>query len=357
MKKCFAVVLAALMMFSCALPAGADEGYVKMTGLSEYVSALLNKKEIINTKFAGTPSDTVWSADDAYDVADTVVLEKTPGRDFVIMNIADIHFSDYDYRFLFGFSAMRTVRKLVKKYSPDLITVSGDIICGESDVYSVKRFTDFMTSLGVPFAPVFGNHDDEANCDLDYAMETMAKSPYFAGMKGDREMGVGNYVVSICENGVPVHALIMMDSHHGNINEKQIEWYKWVVANNDCETSVMYHIPCAEYVRVYEEGWDAGNKVWREGFGGSGRLHEKICNQQENGLFAAARGLGSTKNILCSHDHMNNFSAVYEGVRLTYMLKVGRSSGYQPGFNGMTKITVDGEGSLGIEHEYVFQPF
>jgi hypothetical protein len=43
--------------------------------------------------------------------------------------------------------------------------------------------------------------------------------------KGDPEMGVGNYVLCITEEARIVTALFMMDSHHGLVNQKQMEWF------------------------------------------------------------------------------------------------------------------------------------
>ena len=34
-------------------------------------------------------------------------------------------------------------------------------------------------------------------------------------------------------------------------------------------------------------------------------------------------GIYSTKNVICGHEHKNNFSVLYRGVRLTYATKTG----------------------------------
>ena len=48
---------------------------------------------------------------------------------------------------------------------------------------------------------------------------------------------------------------------------------------------------------------------------------------------------------------MNDFSVVWDGIRLTYTMKVGKSSGYQPGFDGGTVITVGRGGIKRITHK------
>lgn len=58
----------------------------------------------------------------------------------------------------------------------------------------------------------------------------------------------------------------------------------------------------------------------------------------------------STKYVFAAHDHLNNFSVDYEGIRLTYTMKTGDRCSYLPKSNGGTLITI-GE-KVEIEHVY-----
>lgn len=369
MKRIITGFVAVLLAFVCATGSFAvEEGYVKMTGFKEAVYALLHKSEIESTQFKGTVSEDTWSESDVYSLEDTVVLTKEKGKDFVILNITDVHFADYDIRALMAFDATATIKRLVKKVQPDLITVSGDIVCSESCEYAIRRFTDLMNSFGIVWAPVFGNHEQDGNCDYNYAADVMMKSPYCLMKKGDPEMGVGNYIINIAEKQEDsslrvVESLIMMDTHSSHLNEKQIKWYSWAAegikqasGNPEVETTVIFHIPSADYQFAYDAAWDADNNCWRDGYEAAGECNEKICcqrdsqgNPYDNGFFDAVKKAGNTKYVFCGHEHMNNFSILYEGVRLTYTLKVGMASGYQPGFNGGTVITV---GDSGLKNSY-----
>ncbi|MDE6232130.1 MAG: hypothetical protein K2M60_02105, partial [Lachnospiraceae bacterium] len=68
-----------------------------------------------------------------------------------------------------------------------------------------------------------------------------------------------------------------------------------------------------------------------------------------------AQRLGSTKAMFCGHDHYNNLSVEYKGIRLTY----GYSIDYlaMPGIEddteqrGATLITIDRNG------DYVIEPY
>ncbi len=372
-KKLLSGFLSLLLIMSIAsssVSAHTEEGeYQRMTGLVPAIKALIHKDEIMATKYIGEVSAETWSAEDEYSVDDTTVLTKESGEDFVILNITDIHFADYDERAWMAFSAIATVKRLVRRVKPDLITVTGDIVCSESSVYSIKRFTDMMNGFGIPWAPVFGNHESDGNCDINYLADIMLKSKYCLLKKGDPALGVGNYVVNIAEKDTDgkldiVQSLIMMDTHKTHLNEAQIQWYKWATngINEACgkavESTVFYHIPNVEYQYAYDLAWNTETEKWNDGFDASGELNEKICchrdedgNPLNNGFFDAVKSVGTTKNIFCGHEHLNNFSILYEGVRLTYTLKVGRASGFQFGFNGGTVITLNDSG-ISFKHRY-----
>ncbi len=342
---------------------------MKKTKASGALNALRNKREIIAAQYCGEPSAEIWNAADKYSIGDTAVLVKENGGDFIILNITDIHFSDYDIRALMAFPAMATVRRLVKEIKPDLITVTGDMVCGKSTAYSIECFTRFMEGFGIPWAPVFGNHDNEANCDLNFLAEAMMRGKHCLMKKGAADMGVGNYIINLArkdgESLRYIHSLIMMYTPNSHLNDTQISWYKWAakgiseVAGYEAQSSVLFHIPCAEYQYAYDAAWDADNASWREEYEAAGECNEKICCHRDkdgkpvdNAFFAAVKSAGTTKNIICGHEHMNNFSILYEGVRLTYTLKVGKGSGYQRGMNGGTLITVN-ESGLTLEHRYI----
>ena len=358
-------ILAAVVALSVA--ATAANGYVKMTGLKEAIRSWLHRDEELASSYTGEVSDETWGGDFTDD--NMVKLKKEKGRDFVILNFTDLHFGDYDYRRFTALGVSFTARQLVRRLKPDLITVSGDIVCTESTVYSVKRITDLMESFGVPWAPVFGNHDDEGNCDLNYLADIMRKSPHCILRKGPASMGVGNYVIGITEEDGGeeklVEALIMMDSHHSACTAEQVEWFAWAAqginrrSGGNAEITTMMHIPLAQYQYGCDEQWDSEKKQWRPGSGAVGTYGEKVCcardaqdNPVDNGLFAQIKEAGG-KYVFCGHDHLNNFSVVYDGIRLTYMMKIGKGSGFSPypPLNGCTKIVVGSGGITGFSDE------
>ena len=371
MAKLSAFFLAFLTFFSQLFGLAGSGDYQKQTGLKEALAALQNKTAILAQKNEGAASDDTWSPADPFKIEDTVILKKQAGKDFTVLNFSDTHFSDYDYRAWFAFEGEATMRRLVAETNPDLITLSGDLVCGDSTLYSIKRLTDLMESFGVPWAPVFGNHDDEGNCDLQYLADVMRKGPHCILRKGPASMGVGNYVVGIAEDDGRggeklVEALVMMDSHHAACNAEQVEWFAWAAQGlrrlgGDVEITTMMHIPLAQYQYGFDEQWDGEKKTWKSGSGAVGTCGEKGCCARDadgvpvdNGLFAQIKKAGG-RYVFCGHDHLNNFSLVYDGVRLTYMMKIGRASGFSPLLNGGTRIVVGSGGIVRISDESVLR--
>ncbi len=358
--------MAAVQTFMLLFGMCSSDGYTKLTGLTEAIHAVSNKGEITSTQYIGEASDEKYNGEE-FTLDEATVLKKEKGEDFVILNLSDTHFSDYDERAFFAFEGTATIRRLVSAVKPDLITVTGDIVCGDSTNYSIKRFTDLMESFGIPWAPVFGNHDAETNCDANYLADIMLTSPHCVMKKGDPEMGVGNYVVAIAEENDDgtqniVEALVMMDSHNSQPNEKQKEWYSNVadgiskLSDGKAEVSLFMHIPLPEYQYAYDLAWDSETKAWRDEYNAYGAKYEEICCEKadgvpvQRGFFEAVKNSGNTKYIFCGHEHMNNFSIDYEGIRLTYTMKLGYGSGFQYGFNGGTIITVGDDGIREIVH-------
>lgn len=362
-------IIALLLSAVTALTMTTSEGYEKMTGLKESIYVLFNKKTVVSEYHEGQKSTDVFDENNEFTFDETTTLIKEKGKDFRILTLDDIHFSDYGYRAFNSIFNTAKIRTLVKRTEPDLIIIPGDFVCGDnSTYYSIKRITDLIEGFGIPWAPVFGNHDDESNCDLNYLADIMMTSPHCLMKKGDSSMGVGNYIIRIAEkNGdalETVECIFMMDSHHSQPNEIQQRWYKRAadgitrLTDGKAEISLFMHIPLPEYQYAYEEAYDAENKTWRDGYDAYGELHEDVCCEKDSdgkpfqrGFFDIIKENENARYVFCAHDHMNDFSLVYNGVRLTYLMKLGLSSGFQPFFDGGSVIDIDSDGISSITHK------
>ena len=301
-----------------------------------------------------------WSAEQVFAEDYAVTIEKDPGRDFVILNLTDIQVDNADAFSESGEKTRALLQELVAKTHPDLITVTGDNGRGWGGLVQIMQDVD---SLGIPWAPVLGNHDSEKSIDAFFSAYHLSKAKHCLFRFGPEGMGYGNYVIHITENGEILHSLYMMDTHsevaqkdsingpeggYDHLWQNQIEWYKWAVngtnalAGHTVESTVFLHIPLSEY-RQFE-----GHAQEETCFGEN---REGVCAPAgNNGFFDVCRELGSTKNILCGHDHRNSFSFVLDGIRLSYSLKTGYGSYFDADMVGGTTLTVDSGGKATVQH-------
>ena len=314
-------------------------------------------------------------------------VDKDPDRDFKILNLTDPQLNDDDCGEEKGKLLAKTVKELVETEKPDLITVTGDLAMGGM-FGALTYFFDVLDSTGVPWAPVMGNHDHQ---DLDSYVDMVAG--YILGGKnsifacGDRELGYGNYVIVIRENGVPLHALIMMDTHgkfyfvneegheyseYGALTDKQLGWYARacdeLAAMGVKESTYFCHIPCYTYreafAAAFKEGLDPlavdprdgmQTGVWNEGYEDSFGVNFAgiSSNPHDNGFFDLVLEKGNTKTLICGHNHENDFSIGYRGVRFVFALKTGSGYSWNPNLSGGTVIEIGSDSHASVRHHFV----
>ena len=318
-----------------------------------------------------------------------IVLQKNPNKDFVILNLTDPQLDDNEWGEGHKHREIleHTVRTLINKVKPDLITVSGDFAWA-GYIYAYDALANFLESFQIPWAVVWGNHDNQNGPQfIEDTLNRFQKLPHFVYEKGDSTLGNGNYVIAIEENGTPVEAVFMMDTHNQdtyvdeNGNERkewsklipeQVAWYKKqateLKAKGYQDSSVIVHIPIYAYrlaaQAAFKEGLDLksvtieqanGTECWQDGYTDSvGVQHEPISAPPvDEGMFTAIKEVGTTKHVIAGHDHVNNWTISYEGVKLIFGVKLGAGCYWEPALNGGTIIKINKNGVYAIEHEYV----
>lgn len=316
-----------------------------------------------------------WSPDMTYTADYAVTLEKDPDKDFKVLNFSDIQLVAKEVYGEEGQIAEATIKKAVKEVQPDLITLTGDNSWCRSGYIRLCRFLD---SLEIPWAAVMGNHDGGSGDKVyeNWCAYQMYKSEYGLFRFGPKDMGVGNYVINITENGRIIHSLYMMDTHsdtqvpvpgYDHLWKNQLDWYSWAVKGTNTiegrtvESSVFFHIPSLEY----KYAWDAAkynpetgvyeNPLYADSFG----VNEEgiCCCSFDSGFFSLAKELGSTKNVIAGHDHINSSSITYEGIRLSYSLTCSPGGYWEPYMNGGSVLTISSDGHAVFSHHYVDPAF
>lgn len=316
-----------------------------------------------------------WSETDEFTSDCYIEVKKNPDKDFVILNLADIQLKDdilYDVN---GEETAKLIDRLVAEHKPDLITLTGDNAWGTMAYLELIRQLD---SYDIPWAPVMGNHDGQCLINEFWAAYLLSESENCLFEFGPKDMGYGNYIINITENGKIIHTLVMADTHNNSeftledgsviggydhLWGNQIEWYKWAIngtkklAGETVESTVFMHIPVCEYKTAWEEAYGSADTGTlpedkapaAQGINGEG-IHGSPVN---NGFFSVCKELGSTKNILVGHDHSNDFQIYYEGIRLNYAVKTGYGAYWDAWLMGASTVTIDSDGSALVEQHYV----
>ena len=320
------------------------------------------------------------------------------GDSFTVLNLTDpqlneCHYDPTDPGYDHSYAVLeRTVRTLVERVKPDLITITGDISMTDQPK-AYPAFADYMDTFGIPWCVVWGNHDQQDVVErINFVYKIL---PYYRSLNhffhedGDPAMGNGNYVIAIQKDGKPVHALFMFDSHncvwlpddegvkhfyYDKLNELQIDWYKeqaTALKTQGCNhTSMLMHIPMHAYedavAAAFKPGIDTtkitleesyGTECWNPGYEESfGVKYEPgpiAGYPYDDGVFDAILEVGTTENVISGHVHTDNFVIPYKGVRMAFGTKTGRVHPFRYPLNGGTVITIHADGHSDLRHEYV----
>lgn len=284
---------------------------------------------------------------------------------FSVLQVTDVHILNDEKK---DTKAYKTITAMVETANPDMIVVTGDITSEKENYTAFKSFCTFMEKFQIPWAFTYGNHegldiqyepnevlDPEKIADKQTLNDYLESLEYCIYERGDESTdGMGNYYYTVRDdNGKALTSLIFMDSNsydnendgYDHFHDNQIQWYENTVKQiakeeNDDESKVVpslafFHIPMQEY----KTGYDDGERL-------CGRRMEKECSPAvDDQMFETMLELGSTKGCFVGHDHMNNYSVNYKGVRLTYGLSCDHNIYFVP-FRGGTLINIKNDGTF-----------
>ena len=245
----------------------------------------------------------------------------------------------------------RYIRQLVNRISPDLIIITGDIIYGEfdDDGSVLINFINFMDSLGVPWAPILGNHEAESKKGVQWQSEQLEKSTHCL-FKTRELTGFGNYSVGIVQGGKLLRTFFMMDSNGGyaaseaslatshyqrtqGFAQDQVNWCVKSINDikakfPDAKFSLAYHIPMVAFANAFLEKYnrlpfDKGaldlDRLGQDG--DFGYLSGVLEGWDENlTIWNEMKNIG-IDSMFVGHLHQNTASIMYDGIRLQFGLK------------------------------------
>ncbi len=287
----------------------------------------------------------IFAASDTFDISTIQTVEKEAGKPFKILVLADtqLWMSPSQNKQCFG-----EIKALVEKSKPDLIVMVGDNVSGVTARFDIKKLIDTMESFGIPWAPVFGNHDNEIPMNsLNWQGDQYEKAEHCLFSKGPSNLyGGGNYAVNITENSKVVETLYMLDNgrylkyNDGSTREiyigyDQIAWYKWNVegikkAEGKITDSMVFTHFAPPQMRIAVKKMsdlDEATGVYtvQSEYGSGKCAYLPSGAPVDSGFFDLCKSLGSTKHMFFGHDHENDASVTYDGITMTYAMKTGLS--------------------------------
>ena len=333
------------------------------------------------------------------------VLQACEGREFRILQLTDIQIIDpgqsrYPERInnitpisdeqLYA-DCFHYIKSTIEKAKPDLILMTGDNVYGEFDDSgaSLRKLIAYMDSFQIPWAPVWGNHDNASTKGVAWQCEQFEKAQYCLFKRGNIT-GNSNYTIGIQQGDMLIKVIFMMDSNgcgNGksysylpsfgayNQNEKlltqmgfgadQIQWVEKMCQHIE-ETLgyspskfAAFHIPLVEYwyaasAKGYPVGDGSAKFAIEDPTGTDFGRKQDLFGILEAPEFWELLKKHNFDGVFAGHCHTNNFSIVYDGIRLTHGMKSSRFDYHLQDMLGGTLITLDkNRVFFVVEHIYI----
>ena len=267
-------------------------------------------------------------------------------------------------------NCLNYITQLIENERPDLIILTGDIVYGEFDDSGIiwTRMVNFMDSFGIPWAPIFGNHDNETTKGVSWQCEQLERAENCLFKRGS-VTGNGNYSIGLVDSNGKIRRIIYMLDSHGCIGAEgpglaadQISWFKGVSATVDAAYGekvpafACYHIPSLDFQAAFESkyGYNASENFNLDAIGEDGDFGQKNENIAHFHVSVAAELKDANVDaVFVGHDHVNNYSILYDGIRYTYGTKTGTYDAHNTSIIGGTMIRALESGLFEVSPTYL----
>ncbi|GAB6393836.1 MAG: metallophosphatase [Bacteroidales bacterium] len=303
------------------------------------------RKLLLCFLFAGSALPMSW--------AQQPVLQFDAEGKFKIVQFTDIHYIEGNPK---SEPAIERIHEVLDAEKPDLIIVTGDVVFGKPADKSMRSVLNAIAAKRIPFAVLFGNHDDEFDLTRTELYNIIKSYPYNRTATVEGLSGVGNCILPVKgKNGQTAAVLYCFDSNaysaiadvegYDYIKFDQINWYRENSAaltrangGTPLPSLAFFHIPLPEYgfAAADEEAVLIGTRK------------ETSCPPELNsGLFAAIKEMGDVMGTFVGHDHDNDYAVMYKGILLAYGRFTGGNTVYNHLGNGARVIELtEGERTI-----------
>ncbi|WP_294627008.1 metallophosphoesterase family protein [uncultured Bacteroides sp.] len=280
--------------------------------------------------------------------AQTSTLKFNKDGKFKIVQFTDVHYIYNDARSAISIERINQVLDVEK---PDLVLFTGDLIYGKPAEESMRTVLNQVSKRNLPFAVMFGNHDDEQGLSRKELFEIIRSVPCNLTATTPDIAGVTNFILPVRSSDGAKDAAVLycIDSHsysqikgvggYDYIKMNQIQWYKenskrFADKNGGAPVPsyAFFHIALPEYnqAAASEEAVLYGIRK------------ERACAPQLNsGFFTAMKEMGDVKGVFVGHDHDDDYTVFWKGILLAYGRYTGGNTVYNHLSNGARVIELD----------------
>jgi predicted MPP superfamily phosphohydrolase len=325
---------------------------------------------------------------------------------FRVAVFSDVHF--YSAEELAASDSLVYINEIIDKENPNLVLFSGDIWWGLNTEKMVRDYVAVLVKhieeKKIPWAHVYGNHDDEINYGGYYTsipksdqQKICEEFEYCVSKWGDPSLtGVGNYVLPVLsydetkiayniwalDSGAYAHTTNESNSTTANnvhdefiykgttykndfygryvgLRDNQVAWYaktsELLEKYNGGETipaMLVQHMPLQETYTAWKFSLQFLNNAKFAKVVGPirGTKGENVSAPAYNaGLFDKMVERGDIKLVTYGHDHLNDFTVEYRGINLCYTPSITTRDGVygaKPGQMGGRVIDFTADGNI-----------
>lgn len=274
---------------------------------------------------------------------------------FSVLILSDMHCSDPENARIVA----ENIRTLVDREQPSLVIFNGDNTETMRTRGKLRQclsiVTEYIEECGIPWAHVYGNHDDEGYFILSREAQqgVYEEFSYCLSKEGEDMRGVGTFVLPVfcADSDRLAFNVWCLDSgtyqdKNGNpdfIKSEQIIWYLYAsqllerYQGAPVPAVMAFHIPLQEHAeacQLYEEA----------GIAYPGHRGEHVGHSLWNpGMYRNALTRGDVRIMVSAHDHSNDYAVEYGGILLCGSATIGTGGniGYDSNVVGGRVIRFD----------------
>lgn len=271
---------------------------------------------------------------------------------FKIVQFTDVHYKVDDQAN--SQVALDRMNEVLDTEKPDFVMFTGDIVVSNESFKGWDTVLEVCIRRNIPYAVVFGNHDDEYDHTRTELYDYIAKKQGCL-MPVRITEGAPDYALTVksSKNGNKDAAVFYCMDSHSYTSIKSVPGYDWIKLDQliwyreqSCKFTkqnggepvpalAFFHIAIPEYRDALME---EKNRVF--GVRGEG----VACPTTNSGFFTIVKECGDVMGIFVGHDHDNDYAVAYKEVLLAYGRYTGGNTVYNDLDSNGARVIVLKEG-------------